>query len=168
MDKLAILQRLQALYFQLQVLLEYRKNPEGLNNREKLYYKALSYLGKDASPNDVAPDELGCAESVNDIHKACFGFPIGGDVSTYRMYQALMNSPFFTFVTSPLRGDVIISPTGWGNGSIPGHCGIMGDNGVIYSNNSKTGNFDSHHTLETWKARYQQIGNFPIMFFRRI
>lgn len=162
------LKKLQGLVFQLQVILEYRKNPKGLNNREKLYYMAMAFIGKDASPNDIAPDELACAETVNEIHKNCFGFQIGGGVSTYRMYQALKYSPYFTMVTTPLRGDVIISPTGYGNGSIPGHVGIVGDNDVILSNDSKTGNFDTKHTIETWRSRYQQLGGFPIFFFRRI
>jgi len=36
--------------------------------REILYETAKSFLGKDASPADEAPDEYGCAETVNEIH----------------------------------------------------------------------------------------------------
>ena len=36
-------------------------------NRIKLYEAARSFIGTDASPNDLAPDELGCAETVNEI-----------------------------------------------------------------------------------------------------
>ena len=35
-------------------------------NRIKLYEAARSFIGTDASPNDLAPDELGCAETVNE------------------------------------------------------------------------------------------------------
>ena len=171
MDKLALIQRLQSLVFQLQILLAQKEKPQGLNNREKLYYAAKKYLGTDASPNDIAPDELGCVESVNAIHKACFGFEIGGGVSTYRLYPILINSPLFVKVDSPLRGDIIISPTGYsdGQGTIKnGHVGILSDNGLIMSNNSKTGLWDEHISLNLWRDRYVLQGHYPQAYFRRV
>ena len=103
----------------------------------KLYLTAISCLGIDASPNDVAPDEYGCAETVNAIHKKAFGFEIGGTVSTSRMYEALKASRFFTRVDMPKTGDVIISPTGYGNGNLTnGHVGIVGQDQRVMSNSS--------------------------------
>src|SRR3954462_12894985 len=60
----------------------------------------------------------------------------------------------------PPSGDIVISPTGYGNGSMPnGHVGIIGDNGQIMSNNSATGLWDIHFTLASWKARYVDQGD---------
>lgn len=146
------------------------------NNRLKLYNTALQCLGKDASPNDVAPDEYGCAETVNAIHKMAFGSPIGGDISTYRLYDALKKSNVFVKVDRPLEGDIIISPTGYGNGSMPsGHVGIMGtinNNDInlstIMSNTSKTGIFLENYTLAGWKVRYREKGGYPVEYWRRV
>lgn len=133
----------------------------------KIYQTALTYLGKDASPNDLAPDELACAESVSDIINQA-GFPMPIILSTKELYNYLKIN--WLQITTPLAGDVIISPTGLGgnNGITNGHTGIVGLNGVIMSNNSATGNFLQNYTLSTWKARYQDKGGFPILFFRKI
>lgn len=137
--------------------------------RNKLYLMAVLSLGRDASPNDIAPDEYGCAETVNAIHKKAFGFEIGGDISTCRLYQAIQKSKFFIKVDQPLEGDVIISPSGMGNGNLPnGHTGIMGKNGVIMSNSSATGLWTENYTLETWRNRYAVKGGYPVLVFRRI
>lgn len=137
--------------------------------RGRLYLGAISSLGKDASPNDIAPDEYGCAETVNDIHRKVFGSPIGGDVSTYRMYQALMKHPRFLGVDTPLEGDVIISPTGYGNGGLTnGHVGIVGKGGIVMSNDSGTGLFSENFTLNSWRKRYVGKGGYPVKFFRRV
>lgn len=152
------------------LLKAYIANPDP-SARGRLYITAVSYLGTDASPNDIAPDELGCAETINAIHKKCFGFEIGGDVSTYRMYPVLLKSRFFIKVDSPLEGDIIISPTGYKlqySTLRNGHAGIMGKEGIIMSNDSFTGLFSENYTLETWKARYVIAGGYPMVFFRRI
>lgn len=163
-----LIRQLQALVFQLRIQLALQEQPQGLNNREKLYFAAKAALGTDASPADTVPDEVACAESVNQIHKNCFGFPIGGDASTYRLYDALMKSPLFTIVTTPMRGDIVISPTGYGNGTIPGHVGICLDNDIIGSNDSGTGLFSTKYSLTDWRQRYQQKGGFPVIYFRRV
>jgi hypothetical protein len=122
------------------------------DNREKLYAVAYSFLGKDASPKDHAPDDLACAESVNAVVKAAFGFEVGGDLSTTKMYSALTNSKEFQETDTPLFGDIIISPTGSTRTPV-GHVGIVGK-WQIMSNNSYTGLWDAHYTLESWRLRY--------------
>lgn len=143
---------------------------EELSNRQKLFLCAKSFIGVDASPSDVAPDELGCAESVNAIHRKQFGSPIGGDVSTYRLYEALKKHPHFKQTSEALPGDIVISPTGFGgkNGITNGHAGIVGENGKIMSNESKSGNFQENYTMETWRERYGKLGGYPVLFFRRV
>lgn len=126
--------------------------------REKLYDTAYKCLGIDASPRDTAPDELACAETVNAVYKQAFGTEIGGDVSTLRMYQALKAHKDFVETSSPLNGDIIISPTTLARVPV-GHVGIVGKWQVM-SNNSYTGKWEAHYTLESWRLRYGFVKYF--------
>jgi hypothetical protein len=145
------------------------KTPDKVTNREILFQKAKSFIGQDASPYDKAPDNLGCAETVNEIYEAAFGKEIGGGTSTYWLYDALKNSQDFERVTLPLPGDIVISPTGYGgrNGIDRGHAGIVAEEGKIMSNESTNGKFELNYTIESWRARYEKLGNYPVVFFRR-
>lgn len=132
----------------------------------KIYQIALSCLGTDASPNDLAPDELGCAETVSTIiNKASFKMPI--ILSTREFYNYLNTN--WLQVSVPLPGDIILSPTGFGgkNGVANGHTGIVGTGEAIMSNNSSTGKFERNYTLASWKARYADKGGYPVWFFRK-
>lgn len=136
-----------------------------------LYKVANSFVGRDASPADIAPDEYACAESVsNIIHEAFGDFPKNSPVlSTAVLHIQLLNHPKFKGVMAPEPGDVIISPTGSGNGKLPnGHTGIFGFGGQIMSNDSATGLFKPNYTLDSWVARYRKLGGFKIYIFRRI
>lgn len=136
--------------------------------RKRVLSAAESVLGTDASPADVAPDEYGCAETVCDI-LAMAGVRIGTIVSTYALYGELVARDDFSLTDRPAPGDVVISPTGYGNGSMPnGHVGIVGDGGSIMSNSSATGNLESNYTMQTWRERYVDRGGFPMRFFRRL
>ena len=139
-------------------------------NRVVLYETALGFIGVDASPNDMAPDELGCADTVCSILEAAFpnnaGFP--HVISTTQLYRSLQNSPLYEMVTAPLHGDIVISPTGYGNGSLAnGHVGIKGMGLNILSNSSASGDFISNFTMDSWRARYVTKGGFPMVFYRR-
>ena len=128
-----------------------RKN----KNREAIYNSAKTHIGWDLSSQ--APDELGCAESVSKIIQMSNPqFPTF--LSTTEMYSWLMGN--WTQVSSPARGDIIISPTGYGKSH--GHVGILGDN-YIYSNNSYTGRWSNNYTLQKWRKYYS---TFPVLFFR--
>ena len=135
---------------------------------EKLYQTAVSFLGKDASPRDTAPDEYGCMESVHAIVKQALGFDMGGGNSTNLAYKALKVDTRFKKVTEWKRGCLIISPTGYGNNEIVGHIGIMSDDEKIMSNTSKDGIWRENFTLKSWIARYRDIGELPIMFFEPV
>ena len=67
---------LKRLLFLLQ---DYLFNPDN-SPKGNLYLMAILSLGMDASPDDVAEDIFGCAESVNAIHKKAFNFEIGGNL----------------------------------------------------------------------------------------
>ena len=164
-----LLSILEGLIEQYKSLIRDKNAPTQAGN--VLYKTALSFIGKDASPLDSAPDPLACAESVNEIVKAAFGEPAGGNNSTYWLYIALKNHRKFVEVTTPLPGDIIISPTGIGggkNGVSNGHAGIMLENNQIASNDSRDGVFRQNYALFEWKYRYQTIGGYKVYFFRRV
>lgn len=136
---------------------------------QKIYETALQCIGIDASPNDLAPDELGCAETVTTIlNKAGIQMPV--ILSTAELFKYLSAGIQWLEVPKPLPGDVIISPTGMGgkNGITHGHTGIMGLDGKIMSNNSYTGTFEKNYTIQSWKARYQNLGGYPVHIFRKV
>ena len=96
--------------------------------------------------------------------KPIFGNPI--ILGTATLFQYLIKSPEFQQVMVPESGDIIISPTGMGNGSMQGHVGIVGKNGTIMSNSSATGKFMSNYTIDTWTKRYHDKGGIPVYYFR--
>lgn len=141
------------------------------NNRLILFATAVKALGTDASPSDVAPDEVGCAETVYDILLRAFPFSVGFPftVSTSQMYRGLTQSNRYIRIDSPLEGDIVISPTGYGNGGLSnGHVGIKGERDIIMSNSSDSGKFEENYTMDAWKARYAGLGGYPVCFFRRV
>ena len=75
-------------------------------NRIKLYEAARSFIGRDASPNDLAPDELGCAETVNEIIREALGdyLDVENRLSTYWLYKALREFQNFKEVFIPVPG----------------------------------------------------------------
>jgi hypothetical protein len=138
------------------------------SSRLKLYQTALEFRGVDASPNDLAPDEFGCAETVEGVYHAAFGTYIGGRVlvSTTDLYKSLLISSRFTQASQPQAGAIIISPTGYSSlGATHGHTGICGENGVIMSNDSRTGMFMENYTTDSWRRYYHDRLGFPIYYF---
>ena len=108
---------------------------------------------------------------MNNILTECLGYPAGGGASTALMLKTLVaNDNFREVTTTKARaGDIIISATGTGNGTIAhGHVGFLGENGVIYSNNSYKDMLDGHITAEQWKNYFARKGGFSVRYFRAI
>ena len=125
-------------------------------------------LGKDLNDDY---NELGCAQTVNNILKNSLGYEAGGGASTAKMLdEILVNSNFKEMTTTTAEaGDIILSATGTGNGSIAhGHVGFLGESGIIYSNNSVKGVLDNHITATEWKNYFVVKGGFPVRYFRAI
>lgn len=142
--------------------------PPQPTTREKLYVVARKSLGIDVSPSDNAPDDLACVESLCQI-LGKVGIETPKTLSTLTFYNWLKKSPRFIQTTENKVGNIIISPTGKGNGSIPhGHTGILGESGWILSNDSATGMWLENYTLQSWIARYRTKGGYPIYYFEAI
>jgi len=135
-----------------------------IDMRLAIYETAKSCMGKKMSPIFKA---YGCAESVNNVVMMAIGTAVGGGASTYQMYQELKKNKRFKKIDIPEEGDIVISPSGYGNGKIAnGHVGILSAGNFIMSNNSDTLKWDTHYDIDSWKARYQKKGGFPVDFFR--
>lgn len=146
--------------------------PTQLSRSDILYNTAYKMIGRDASPADAAPDEVGCVDSVNQVFKAAFGAPLmtPETLSTARLYEKLKTDPRFVQLKSYLdakAGDIIVCPTGLGtNPKMPhGHTGIMGKKWIM-SNDSATGIWDANYTLESWTTYFCIKGGYPAYAFR--
>jgi hypothetical protein len=138
-----------------------------MNNKIILNYIKAN-LGKDLNDNF---NELGCAQTVNNLLKNCLGYVAGGGASTAKMLEEIVSNPNFKEVTryEAQAGDIILSATGTGNGKVAhGHVGFLGENGVIYSNNSAKDCLDDHWTAQAWKNYYAIKGGFSVRYFRAV
>lgn len=124
-------------------------------NQEKLLKITQEALDSDVSPEDLAKDEVGCAESVSNLIKKVFpDFPIL--LGTAELFWKLRTDKRFRFVTSPTGGCIIVSPK---VGDKFGHTGIFITNERIASNNSKTGLFQGNYLWPTtWIATFGSGG----------
>ncbi len=135
-----------------------------------IYDAALHALHSDASPNDLAPDYLACAETVTTLVNKAVPGALRITTATYILRKELLESPYFQEVSDPIAGDIIISATGYGgkNGVTHGHCGIVLTNNIIASNSSRTGLFDENFTLASWYRYFRDVGGYEVRFFRFI
>src|SRR3990167_9445477 len=137
-----------------------------MTKREKLFNTAISCIGTDQAPQE---DEYGCMEALNQVFKKAFNEEIGGGLSTYRAYQILKVDTRFQKVLIPLKGDIILSPTGYGNGTFRnGHTGIVGENEKVMSNTSANGLWLENYTLTSWKKRYKNYGGVSVNYFLEV
>jgi hypothetical protein len=132
---------------------------------EVIYQAAKDSLGTKMTLNSNVPSEVGCAEAISAVlKKAAIAVPAGGIAGTAALFDWLPQNGFHA-VSQPLRGDIIVSPTGRGNGSVRGHTGVIGVNGIL-SNDSSTGLFLELWTLPAWQQWYGDKGGLPVAFFR--
>lgn len=144
-------------------------------NQERLYQTAkdCSMPSHDVSPDDIAPDEVGCCESLDNIYKLTFGMFINGTknkptLSTILVDKILSANPSWQRVYSPEPGIVAIAVTGTGNGNLSnGHIAICGYYGLM-SNNSYNGNWEQNYTYAKWKERYEKLGGFKTKYYKKL
>ena len=159
---------LQAL-INIGILRAKQKHMPNPANREVLYSFAKASIGQDISPKDYAPDDLGCAESLSKVIQLAFtGLRFPTLLSTRELQAYFQTSPSFEPVSEPQYGDVILSVTGTGNGSVSnGHTGIVGKTWIM-SNDSRTGFWEANFQLASWKRYYEIKGGMATHFYRII
>lgn len=122
--------------------------PSNSTPTEKLYYAALGWIGEDASPKNLAPQELSCAEGVSNIlHEVYPDFP-EGILSTSILFTKLKESKYFKGILEPIKGCVVVSPR---TSTTAGHTGIYMTDNVIASNDSRDGLFKENYTRSSWR-----------------
>ena len=106
---------------------------------------------------------LGCAWAVNEVVRQALGHPIGGELSTVGIHDALIAGKGKAIPReSATPGTIIIAPT---QGDNHGHVGIVAQNQLIYSNQSATGLFVQNYNFETWDARYKVKKGLEVLFY---
>lgn len=119
----------------------------------------------------LVPGEVGCAEAVSRvIHEVLPDFQIVTGTATldgilardYRFRAVLAGEMI-------LPGDVLVSPSGSGNGNLPnGHTGVFVEDKRIYSNDSASEKWLPNYTWQAWAARYKLFGGFPMNVYRLV
>lgn len=140
---------------------------KSMEKRETLYWASRDAMYTDVSPNDTAPDELGCVDSVSSLIRKIFpdlNFP--SLYHTARLFAYLEKSPSFKPVDKPLPGDIVLNVTGTGNGRVKhGHTGVCGYKWIM-SNDSRTGLWLANYTYPAWKAAFESKGGMVTYYYR--
>lgn len=134
------------------------------SNREKLLDIAIANYGIDPTPKDEQPDEFACVHSLTTIVKQLLpDFKV--IVYTPDLVIQLQNDNRFKEVLEFKPGNIIISATSTGNGTIVGHTGIISNNGKVLSNSSATGLWFDKFDLMSWIERYSRRGQLALYVF---
>lgn len=114
---------------------------------------AVSLLNVDASPQDRAPDFLGCADTVNMVYLEALGKEIVSNlVSTVQLYDTLRtDSKRFRKTDTIKAGTIVISHT---VGSNVGHVSIADTATQLMSNSSSSGKFMRNYTVDSWRKYF--------------
>lgn len=137
---------------------------EKLNDKLVRIADALTLLKTDITPKDKIPDEVACVENVCEVINKIVPFPILSYTPDF--VRELKKDTRFEATLDFNEATIIVCATGTGNGTMRGHCGIIGTGKDIISNNSKTGIWEYNYTIETWKQRFRIKGGMPILLFK--
>lgn len=130
-----------------------------------VHAEALFSIGKDASPRNLAPQELSCAEGVSNlIHLVDPTFP-GNVISTIELTRLLDLHDNYQQTRIPKPGCVIVSPR---KGTTPGHAGIFTHGQRIISNDSKLGKMQNNYSLTSWAKEMRDRRGLKIYFWEPI
>lgn len=174
--KLDILELLLSLYRRLFVKVVNETPPMEPTEKqsemgELLLHKAKECIGKDLTPKDEIPDDVSCVAQIQEVHRLATGSYIGTGAALYNtgaLYRHVQADPKWRKVTTPLPGDMVLSPTGYSTkGAKNGHVGIVGETHIL-SNTSKTGKWEANYTLASWEEYYAKKLGFPVTFWRHV
>lgn len=140
----------------------YRKVLSVFPASKQLCYVSYYYVGSDLS--EIAPDELGCAESCTRLINAVFPGVIKINTGTASVYRDLKTNSHWQEISKPEDGCIIIAVTGEGNPKFHGHMGIVCGN-IVYSNNSVRKIWDKHLSVQFFVGYFSNLG-FPIRYYK--
>lgn len=122
------------------------------------------FIGIDVTPENLALNEVACAESVSKILHLIMDFP-EGILSTANLFNTLNKSKLFRQTTTPIAGCIVVSPR---TSDVNGHTGIFIDNVNIVSNDSRTGKMKQNYTWTTWQKTFVRGRNLKVYLFEII
>lgn len=133
-------------------------------SKQRIYYARLMD-GLDLS--SIAPDEVGCQESVSRIDHELFGDDIV--TGTWTGMQHYITSSKWREVSMPEDGCTVIAATGTGNGTIRGHVGIY-DGKRVWSNTLVNGRgvWSNRISYQAFLDYYKRKGGMPVRYFVRV
>ena len=131
--------------------------PDG-NASLKLLEAAKDNVGKLSSHNAEGTEHgnFACAWAVTHVVRLA-GFPIEYTLSTDELYDHLKSSSDWKPCSLETPGSIIVSPS---TSAMHGHTGIIGENGLIYSNSSARAMWEQNFTLDHWKSYYARCGYY--------
>jgi hypothetical protein len=133
-------------------------------NRERLIEISENYFNIDPTPNDEQPDDYACVHSLTTIIKKLYpDFPVMTYTPTFLTF--LRGDKRFKETFELKEGNIIVSPTLSGNGTIVGHTGIIGKAGKIYSNATSSGMWMDKYDAVSWIDRYSRKGGLSLHIF---
>ncbi len=144
--------------------------PIATKSRAELLYETAKDLlqpQKDVSPLDLAPDEVGCCESLEEVYRKTFGTYIGGKkpiLNTWELLVVLSDHPSFKRVDLPVPGTIVVNATGSGNGNVRGHTGVCGVNWIM-ANNSFNSYWSADYTYPAWERNFVIHGGMKTHYF---
>jgi len=124
----------------------------------KLLARAKADVGILSTSDDSGTDngQLGCADAVTRILHDELGFSLPKTLSTEELFDELVAAAWIKIdLLSP--GAVIVSPS---CAAMHGHTGIVGENGLVYSNSSATGRWTQNWTVAGWLDYYARCGSY--------
>jgi hypothetical protein len=123
-----------------------------------LLARAKADVGVLSTSDDSGTDngQLGCADAVTRILHDELGFSLPKTLSTEELFDELVAAAWIKIdLLTP--GAVIVSPS---CAAMHGHTGIVGENGLVYSNSSATGRWTQNWTVAGWLDYYARCGSY--------
>jgi hypothetical protein len=135
-----------------------------MNNKSKLLASlAKLFIGIDITPENLADNEVACAESVSKIlHLIDSNFP-EGILSTADLKNKLAKSKLFVAITKPEIGCVVVDPR---TKTVNGHTGIYITDSKIVSNDSSSGKMMQNYTTTTWEKTFVKGRGLTTYYFK--
>ena len=134
-----------------------------MNKTLALINLTKSLVGIDVTPENLADNEVACAESVSKILHLLLNFPVG-ILSTLELKKELDKSKLFEQVDKPKAGCIVISPR---TKTTTGHCEIYITDNKTAGNNSKTGKIEQNYTTASWKKTFE-VGRGLLTFYYKL
>lgn len=129
---------------------------------------AHANVGLDSSrARGTSNGRLACAWAVNQIVDRALLRPIldgPRGLSTSNLAKVLRSK--HVRVPDPKPGVIVISPTVYSPRANIGHVGIVGDNGLIYSNSSSAAKWSQNFTIAKWNNYYRDRKHLSVEYYR--